>query len=475
MKLPILTALAMTAVAFIAAPVAAQTPEDVRQRVTKWVEQLDSSDFDVREHATQRLVAAGAPAIKPLEAAIASQGSLEVITRGLQVLRQIITSLPETKRTDKAPADPRQLALEALDRLAKSPSPLIARQAANARVVVRSTEEEKAMRTLRVLGAQVTQGSEYETNAPIYLVLGSKWRGGPGDLRHVAKLPRLISLSVKRAKVTVDDFSVLREIPSLQYLDLMYVNMGDDVIQHLVPLKSLQFVRLYGTRITPEGKTELERSMLSRGVGRNLGTFNSPVDYKQGAFLGVHCQPSPAPCMIRDVTPDSAAHSADLRPGDVIFSYDQKPVQTFDDLRTLIGQNRAGDSKTLKVLRPGETINKVQKLTSDDQLGIEAEASPIGAKIAKVLPESVAAKLELKAGDIITSYNGNGVPDFAELKALFEMQMRALKRREAGEPEPPKADPFGFRRPAFIDDNCSIIFVRDVEELEKTVKFGEWE
>ena len=473
MKLPLLVTLAVAIGMIAATSASAQKPVDSRERVTKWIAQLDSPDFDVREYASQRLVASGAAAIEPLEAAI-SQGNLEVVTRGLQVLREIIISRPASTAAGNAAPDPRQQALDVLNRLAKSRSQFIARQAANARIIVESTEEEEAMRTLRVLGAQVTQGSEYEPNAPVYLVLGSNWRGGPGDLRHVAKLSRLVSLSVKRAKVHADDFAVLSDMNTLQYLDLMYVNVGDDVIRHLLQLKSLQFVRLYGTRITPDGKSDLERSMLARGVGRNIGTLTSPVDYKQGAFLGVHCQPSPAPCMIRDVTPDSAAHSADLRPGDVIFRYDKKPVQTFEDLRALIGQNRAGDSKTLKVLRPGETINKVHKLATDDQLGIEAAPSPIGVKIAKVLPDTVAAKLELKAGDIITSYNGNGVPDFRELKALFDIQLRALKRREEGAPAP-NADPFGFRRPGFIDDNCSVLFVRDVEELEKTVKFGEWE
>ena len=60
MKLPLVATLAIAIVSIALSSVSAQTPEASQKRVSKWIEQLDSPDFDVREYASQNLVASGA-------------------------------------------------------------------------------------------------------------------------------------------------------------------------------------------------------------------------------------------------------------------------------------------------------------------------------------------------------------------------------------------------------------------------------
>jgi serine protease Do len=79
----------------------------------------------------------------------------------------------------------------------------------------------------------------------------------------------------------------------------------------------------------------------TQDVNRDLQfQLNLPVDH--GAF-------------VVNVVPNGPAESAGMRRGEVIVSFDGKPVRTSDDLGRLIRQRRPGDRATVGVVEPDGT------------------------------------------------------------------------------------------------------------------------
>ena len=63
--------------------------------------------------------------------------------------------------------------------------------------------------------------------------------------------------------------------------------------------------------------------------------------------------------LIIEITPDTGAADADLRPDDVIVSLDGEPIRSMDDLILHVRRTRVGDEVTLEVWRNGEKIEVI--------------------------------------------------------------------------------------------------------------------
>jgi membrane protease YdiL (CAAX protease family) len=79
--------------------------------------------------------------------------------------------------------------------------------------------------------------------------------------------------------------------------------------------------------------------------------------------LGVRsARESGGQAVVGGVLPGSPAEMADLRPGDVILSYNNVPVTDFAQLRRLVRAGRVGDRVRIEVLRKGTRLQKQARL-----------------------------------------------------------------------------------------------------------------
>ena len=136
---------------------------------------------------------------------------------------------------------------------------------------------------------------------------------------------------------------------------------------------------------------------------------------------------------VNQVMKGSAADKAGIKAGDIITSVNGKPVKSFAQLRAAVATNRPGSEITMGVFRNGKTTEVTVKLDSEENFdaaaGGEGEVSDIapalkgasftdadgGVKVTQVAPGSVAARIGLKSGDIITGLNRSDVKSLSDL------------------------------------------------------------
>jgi S1-C subfamily serine protease len=174
----------------------------------------------------------------------------------------------------------------------------------------------------------------------------------------------------------------------------------------------------------------------------------APAKQAARVFVGISVEP-PAKesdktgVIIREVTPDSPAAKAGLKPGDRVTKVDSKEVKDFDDLVSALATHKPSEAVSFHVQREGkqETINvtlgelpsgrrrgeqpaqkamaflgvHTQPLTPEarNKLGVTSEQ---GAMVTEVMPTSPAAKAGLQRGDVITSVEGKEIADPLQLR-----------------------------------------------------------
>ena len=104
-------------------------------------------------------------------------------------------------------------------------------------------------------------------------------------------------------------------------------------------------------------------------AGTIAASANAPVLGVRGAReAGGHV-------VVQEVVPGSPAEIADLRPGDVILSYNRVPVTHFAQLKRLVRAGRVGDTVRIEVLRQGTRLEKKAQLRP---LGTAVRSPPAG-------------------------------------------------------------------------------------------------
>ncbi len=344
------------------------------EEILKWVHDLDSNLFLQRELATERLIAAGAVSIDPIVQALTTN-NLEVTTRGVYILQELALQ-SDLATTESARA--------ALEKVAAPRATSAARRATEALARLDLVRHERAIEDLKRLGAVIGERQSqlgFQIVEEFSVEIGEKWRGEPADLlrlrwlrgvdevvfshpeigdealTHVAKMESLPSLTIRKAKITDGGIRNLRDLKSLQTLSILYCPISDNAVDSLASLSGLSRLRMYGTQLTAAGKDRLAQA-LPGGV----------VDVRQGAFLGIGCDPTQAGCVIYTVRPNTAAEKAGLMVGDLIEKYEGKKVNNFEELTAAIARNAPGDVVSLDIVRGNEQITKTLKLGDWEQV-----------------------------------------------------------------------------------------------------------
>jgi len=184
-------------------------------------------------------------------------------------------------------------------------------------------------------------------------------------------------------------------------------------------------------------------------IGDQLATNGSV----QHALLGVRIQgvdqslanafdlERPGGALVARVEPDSAADKAGVKEGDVILSYDGKPLRDAGDLSARVGMAAPGDTVKLEVWRDGKKKTLKAELGASDT-GMVADAGD-GAGDAKLglavrplssderrqagLDEGVlvqdvdgpAAQAGIRPGDVVISVDGKAVSSADEIRQVI--------------------------------------------------------
>lgn len=147
--------------------------------------------------------------------------------------------------------------------------------------------------------------------------------------------------------------------------------------------------------------------------------------------------------LVDDVVKDGPAEQAGIQCGDVIISFDEKPIDDSNALKNIVAHSPVGKTVPVVVIREGKqnmiqvTIGEqeagseaseqtapvifgltVQELTPEiaKQLGYEEEKSVV---ISNVEPGSPAAEAELRRGDLIKEVNRQQIDSIADYNAAM--------------------------------------------------------
>jgi len=351
----------------------ARESEDDNEKITAeqihlWIGDLDSDSFVTREFATENLPRAGVDCIDPLLEAL-PKSSLEVMTRGIHVLREV--ALSDDLDTENA-------ARAALEQVARSRHKTLSGRASSTLAGLDTIRHNRAIKQLQKLGANFNAGDlpfARFASALYSIELGDNWQGTAKDLtrlkwlqevrqltmsgekftdehvKYIAEMENLNDLTIKRAAITNGSLSHLKKLKNIARLSIMYCPIDDMSIDHLLDNRNVTTMRLFGTRITKDGAARLQKELAS-----------TEIDHRDGGFLGIGGEATEHGLEITIIHPTSVANKEGLRVGDLVVKYDGQKVEDFKNLTKLIGANRTGDDVTIELMRAGETITKRIKL-----------------------------------------------------------------------------------------------------------------
>ncbi|SLM62058.1 serine endoprotease (protease Do), membrane-associated [Dickeya aquatica] len=147
------------------------------------------------------------------------------------------------------------------------------------------------------------------------------------------------------------------------------------------------------------------------------------VDAQRGAFVS-------------QIRPESAAAKAGIKAGDVIVSMNGKSVGSFSALRAQIGSLPVGSKLTLGLIREGKPLSVEVTLAQNSPspvasgnlnsaiAGAGLSNTEVnghkGVKVDNVKPDSAAASIGLKPGDIILGVNQQPIENLGELRKIID-------------------------------------------------------
>jgi photosystem II stability/assembly factor-like uncharacterized protein len=150
-------------------------------------------------------------------------------------------------------------------------------------------------------------------------------------------------------------------------------------------------------------------------------------------YLGLAGDETKDGLKITQVTPNSPAAKSGLKTGEVLKSFDKKPVIRTQDLTGLLRGRKAGDKVALEVIRDGKTVDV--EVTLDDRpliatgpqgrfglagvLGFFGEDTDSGLRVSRVFDERAAEKAGLQDGDILKEVDGKPVADMQQLTDII--------------------------------------------------------
>jgi len=336
--------------------------DDVPAEVRQAIDDLSSDVFLTREKASEKLLAAGAAAIAPLEAA-AAKGELETTSRALTVLEQLVVDAKDSSVQDAA--------LAAIKRLAAAKTAGVGPRATALVEGIAELRRTQAIAHLVDLGAK-TQSQSFLLGPGVLsdgqtIEIGPDWRGEVDDLKslamigdlkivslngekvddawieHVVAVPGVQWVKLKKTKVTATGIERLKQLKELYGLDLLYCSIDDEAIRPLADMRQLSSVKLFGTKVSKEAAAKLTTDLPT-----------AKIDVRRGGFLGIGIEPHPLGCIVSRVEGKSMAAKAGLEPGDVILSIGGEKPGSFEELTKVIGRFEPGQEIELQLYRDGE-------------------------------------------------------------------------------------------------------------------------
>jgi len=185
-----------------------------------------------------------------------------------------------------------------------------------------------------------------------------------------------------------------------------------------------------------------ETGKVERGL---LGVIVGAVTREMAEALGLD---RPVGALVNDVTADGAADRAGIKPGDVILSFNDTPVETWNDLPPLVGANPPGTKATIRVSRDGKektfevTLDALDSdsgavLAQNDSahnsgnvLGLAVESinndrrrelgDPEGGVVITDVQSDDAWRAGLRPGDVILMINNQPVGDMDDFDDLLK-------------------------------------------------------
>jgi serine protease Do len=195
-------------------------------------------------------------------------------------------------------------------------------------------------------------------------------------------------------------------------------SMGSQGVGFAMPANVI--VDVYNQLIGPEHK------VVRGSIGISFqGNLSAAVSRKYGVANGG--------VLVNTVTPGKGAAKAGIEPWDVIVSIDGKPVKDGDQLVSDISARKVGSTVQLGYLRDGKQHTASVLIGDRSQLGEDASnpgsenAAPaaadagegkLGIKV-EAVPASVASKLGIKGGVIVTSVRPGSFADEVLLERGF--------------------------------------------------------
>jgi len=208
------------------------------------------------------------------------------------------------------------------------------------------------------------------------------------------------------------------------------INMANVIMQQLVTHGEVQ-----------RGRLGVQAQDLNHELAKAFGINKQQPGGQRGA-------------VVTQVDPGSAADKAGLKAGDIVLSFNGKPVRSATTLRNMVGLLRVGEQIKMTVLRQGEQHKLVANIEENrDVSQVKAmhprlqgaifrnitKDSPLyrrvkGVIISKVERGSPAWHAGLRKGDVITSINRQQVTNLHILKQLAKPGTTLLinLRRETG-------------------------------------------
>jgi hypothetical protein len=326
----------------------------------KVLEDLGSSNYAVREYATQRIRRLGG---EPLRKTIDRLESTEGET--FQRLLGIVSEIAVSERSEES-----RFAFERLTRLSQG---MNGGRSIQVKQIVESICLERGRQAWRRYKRNSTNmqtrfptRSQKEMDFLSPLVIDSTFSGTADDLEGldqvrwvnfarlsgpkitreyleaVLKLPNLSHLQIVNANLTTADLMLIKDGPDLNVLELQYVPIDDQLIDRLVEFPIWEEIWIYGTKSS--------RAAVERAESR-LGDVK--LTYSRGAFLGVSCQRDSA--LVDSVERDSAAEKCGLMRGDVILSINNRSIKRFEELRQELSFFADGEEVEIEFLRKSPT------------------------------------------------------------------------------------------------------------------------
>ncbi len=181
----------------------------------------------------------------------------------------------------------------------------------------------------------------------------------------------------------------------------------------------------------------LEFGEVKRGV---LGVQGGELNNELAEAFGYETNHG---AFVSQVMPDSAAHEAGLKAGDIITSINGKAIRTFGELRAKIATLGAGKTVKLGVVRDGKKKEFNVTLHESAQTKVKADNlhkglagaefanttssdSVKGVKVTNLEERSMAARYGLEKGDIIIGLNRSPIKNLGELRKALEDQPNVL-------------------------------------------------